>query len=417
MQHRRKPPQRVARPAGSSRRGSVTIWALVSLLVLLTALAVAVNAAWLITAQLELHTAADAAGLAVTFTLINDEWLRQDSPDAAALITSARTAAQQFAASNRVLTQPVQLNANADNLPSGDIVFGALDATGLLVPYGDLNDPQQRTLNQISAVVVRARRYRSRSQGIPLLLGALVLQPVADLQAQAMVMVDRDVFGFRPFGAGSIPVVPIGIRSDSTGADTQSWENQIIQRNGPDQYAFTPGQGFAPGADGIPEIQVQLQLQPSGDPTQSNIYLLQIGTGSPGPQIAAGVTAAELQPLGGQLALDSTTNQLPLPAEALGPDMSTTGYTAIRDALQTLQQSGEARVWPLVRFDSGTSEALLTAFVAARVINITEPAGGPLQLTLQAATRSTPQALTDAARRSSAYLLPNPYVARARLVR
>src|SRR5262249_50097867 len=155
-----------------------------------------------------------------------------------------------------------------------------------------------------------------------------------------------------------------------------------------DQYAFTPGPGFAPGTDGLSEIQVQLQLQPSGDPTQSNIYLLQIGTGSPGAQIASGVTASDLQPLGGQLALDSTHNQLPLPASALGPDMGSTDYAAIRDGLQALQLSGEARVWPLVNFNSGTSEATLTAFVAARVVNITEPAGGPLQLTLQAAMRS-----------------------------
>jgi hypothetical protein len=234
------------------------------------------------------------------------------------------------------------------------------------------------------------------------LLGALVLQPVADLQAQTVTTVDRDVYGFRPFADGSIPVVPLMIRSDPAPADTQSWENQIIQRNGPDQYAYTPGQGFAPGADSIPEMQLQLQLQPSGDPTQSNVSLLQIGAGNPGSQVASGVSASDLQPLGGQLALDSSTNQLILPATALGPTTNSTSYNDIRDGLLALQQSGEARVWPLGTFDSTQSEATVTAFVAARVVTVTENSGGPLQVT---------------SRRSSAYLLPSPYVARARRVR
>jgi hypothetical protein len=395
----------------------VTIWALLSLVVLLTALAVAVNSAWLLTGQLQLQTAGDAAALAGAATLINDEWLRPSSPRAAGLITSARAAAQQFAAANPVLTQPPQLDANAANLPDGDIVIGALDSNGILVPYGNLGNPQQRTLNNISAMVVRARRLRSRNQGVPLLLGALVLQPVADLQAQSVTVVDRDVYGFRPFPDGSIPVVPLMIRSDPTAADPQSWENQIIQRNGPDQDAYTPGQGFASGADGIHEMQLQLQLQPSGDPTQSNVYLLQIGADNPGSQVAAGVSASDLQMLGGQLALDRSTNQLILPATALGPTVNSTNYNAIRNGLRALQQSGEARVWPLGRFDSTTSEAVVTSFVAARVAAITENSGGPLQVTVQAAMRSTPQALTDPGRRSSTYLLPSPYVARARLVR
>ena len=36
----------------------------------------------------------------------------------------------------------------------------------------------------------------------------------------------------------AVPLVPLGIRSDPTGADPLSWENQIINRNGPDEFAF-----------------------------------------------------------------------------------------------------------------------------------------------------------------------------------
>ena len=61
--------------------------------------------------------------------------------------------------------------------------------------------------------------------------------------------------------------------------------------------------------------------------------------------------------------------------------------------------------------------AHVTAFVAARVVRIQAPAGGPLQVRLQPTMLSVPLALTDAAHAGSAYLVPSAYLARVKLVR
>ena len=75
------------------------------------------------------------------------------------------------------------------------------------------------------------------------------------------------------------------------------------------------------------------------------------------------------------------------------------------------------RIWPLVSSIDSNGMAHVTAFVAARIVDIQTPSGGPIQVRLQPTMFSVPLALTDARRATSAYLVPNPYLARVRLVR
>jgi hypothetical protein len=382
---------------------------LLALTVLLAALAVAVNAAWLGTARLDLQSAADAASLAGAGRLVSNQWLRKGQPGVPALLDSARATARDYAALNRALGQSVQLQLNA---ASPDVVLGSFDPAGAFIPA-----PARPTLDQVEVVQVTARRLRSRGTGVPVLLGALLLTPAVDLQARAFARLDRNVIGFMARTGQPIPLVPIGVRSDPTGADPQSWENQVINANGPDNFVLGPtGFTVIAGGDGIPEMVVQLPLAPNGDLTAGNGYLLQLGTGSPIAQVSAGVSADDLAGQGGQLVLDAT-NQFVAPA-TVGPTDGSPDLDQLRNALEQLRLQELPRIFPLVGgYDPGTGQAQVTAFVAARVVLVKYAKGHPLFIRLQPTMLAVPQAITDPTRRGSANLLPSPYLAKARLVR
>jgi len=403
---------------GKRRRGFVAVWTLLVFLILLAALAAAINSEWFAQAALELRNAADAASLAATQQLISDEWLRSN-PDLAPVLEHSQHRALEYAGFNRALGQPVQLLINGGNNPNGDIILGevTLGSGGGLTP-ADLSDPDTLTLDQVNSVAVQARMFGSRGNGVPVLLGPLVLLTTIDLQATSAATLDQNVIGFRPRHDQSIPLVPLGIRSDPTQADPHSWENQLILRNGPDNYRYVPGQGFVPGPDGIPEITIQLQPT-GGDPNLSNAYLLTIGTGSTQDQVDNGVSRADLQgaDLQGQVVLDSN-NQLSLPGSALGSPAQTQPFSDLQNCQQGQGLCGTVRIWPLVSaFDSGSGTATVTGFVGARVVSVTNPSGGPLVIILQPGMLSVPTAVTDSSRLGAANLLiPNPYLAKLRLV-
>jgi len=412
---------RLVGPFGVQRReGFVAVWTLFVFLILLAALAAAVNSAWFAEGALELRRAADAAALASTQQLISDEWLRSD-PEIAPLLEHVQHRAQEYAGFNLALASPVQLLLNPGNDPNGDIVLGtASPGVPGAFTAADLSDPNALTLDQVSAVAIQARRLASRGNAVPVLLGPLVLLTSIDLQAVSTATLDRAVIGFRPPYSQNIPLVPLGIRSDPSGADPQSWENQISQRNGPDQYRYVPGQGFVfdPAGDGIPEITIQLQPT-GGDPSQSNAYLLTVGAGSTQDQVDQGVSSTDLQTpdLQGQLVLDSN-NQLTLPGSALGSPDQTQPFSDLQNCQEGQGGCGTVRIWALVSsFDSASGKATVTGFVGARVVQVTNPPGGPLQILLQPGMLSVPSAVTDPSRAGDAnVLIPNLYLAKIRLV-
>ncbi|NBO92735.1 MAG: hypothetical protein EBV06_10570 [Planctomycetia bacterium] len=382
----------------SQRDGYVSIYALFSLSSLLAALALAVNAGWLGTGRVELQSAADAAALAAASNLINDEWLRLGSPDADSVLTAARNASIEYAGRNRALGRVVVQTTD-------DVYIGAYDANGVIVPVDD-----SPTLDEADVTSVLATRYRSRGEGVPILLGPLVLIPEVDLQAVAQARLDRDVIGFRALDNQSIPMVPLGILSDPTAFNVLSWEYLIVNRNGTDSFSFSPG-GFVTGSDGIQEIDISLPLSPTGVVTDGNGTLLQLGAGNPYAQVTAGVSAGDLLETNKRLLLDPATNLLPVTA-SVGPAPSSTNYNTLVENLNTLRLAGSVRIFPLVQNNSH-----INAFVAARIVQITENTGGPLVVRLQPAMMAAPLAITDSARRDSAHLLPSPYLAKVRLAR
>lgn len=403
---------------GRRRRAAAALWALFALTTMLVALAVAVNAAWLGNLTQEMRSTADSAALAAAEELMSDEWLRTGQPGIAALLEQSRERAAEYAALNRVLGRPLLLDIS--NPASGDVVFGQTVGG---VPSGflaaDLSNPSALVLNEVNTTAVTAKRLRSRNTGVPVLLGGLMARPSMDMAVSSLAYLDRDVYGFRARPGRPIPVVPLGVRSDPSGMDTGSWEYQIIARNGPDAYAYDPLSGVVNTPDLIPEIVLQLQLNPMGTATDSTVAILTLGSGNVATQITGGITEDELAATSGVLALDAT-HTLDVPGTRLGPADGSGEYNAIRDALLSLIGTGEARIWPLVSDvnDLGGT-ATINAFVVARVMEVVEPSlpTDPLQIRLQPSLLVVPYAMTDFARSGVSHLLPSPYLARPRVIR
>jgi hypothetical protein len=358
---------------------------------LLAALALALNAGWLGTARLESQATADAAALAAVARLIDDDWLRTDTVDRSALLGAARVTADEYAARNRVLARPIVLAPE-------DFAVGALDEDGI---FQSAVDPD--SLDEADEVRVAVRRLRSRGQGVPLLFGALSLAPHASIQSFARARLDRDVIGFRARVDRPIPILPLGLR-------LATWESAILLGPGIDTDAYSPGSGFTAGSDGIPEVDLILPLSPDGTLADGTGAVVSLGTGNPYVQIMTGATLEDLAPTQGILSLD-TDNELAV-TPTLGPIVGSDDYSALLDGLEMRRAAEAPVILPLL--DDATN---IIAFVAVRVVRVTESSDALLTLRLQPAMMAVPQAITDATRRGTAALLPNPYLARPRLAR
>src|SRR5262249_12144979 len=141
------------------------------------------------------------------------------------------------------------------NDPNGQIVIGTKNSrtdttfnTNLSLPW-DLYVPRYNTV----------KLSLSRA-------GLEITRPTT-VTVQATAFLDRDVIGFHvqspasfvpPGTVPAIPVMPLAIRSDSRNPpdDVNSWDRQIIRRNGPDNFRFNASGVPVAGSDGIPEINV-----------------------------------------------------------------------------------------------------------------------------------------------------------------
>ena len=173
-----------------------------------------------------------------------------------------------------------------------------------------------------------------------------------------------------------------------------SWENELQKAN--DSWRFDATNGvFTAGTDGLPEAGMLLSI----DETQASAALLLIGIADLtdpanqstfAGQLNNGITATDLTALGGTFALNSSTNTLALAATR----GDATFYATLANQLNQIQ--GQKRIWPLYEgFDPVTGEAVITGFVAARVIQASVTANG-ISVLLQPTMLSTRTALTNA---------------------
>ncbi len=382
-------------PSDGRRRGTITPFFLIALVVLMAALAVAIDYSFLAESRVEMQNATDAAALAGATTFVDDSALFNDPVAAQNLIALSRQQAMNYALLNRVAGQPLLLSDNPNNFANGDIIFGYIDdpATKVFIQAQNLNDPTNTFLTSINAVRVIGRRTKARGNPAGTLASRAFGLSSVDMTATSTAMLDHNVIGFQANTMQPLPVAPIAILSDPTNA--QSWEYNVAQQNGPLV------------SNGLHGINVQLTSPGSGTP---NGYTLMIGSTDIVTQLQMGVTTGDLQSFGGQFVLDAT-NHLDVPVLGLND------FTTLSTALTALQASAAPRIFPLYSsYDATDNEVILSGFVAARVAGV-QPMNGGLTATLQPTMVSLAAAVTDASRRGvGGVAITNPYIVKLRLV-
>jgi hypothetical protein len=412
----------------SRRRGGASVYLIVSLPVLLLAIVVALNAAYLVETRTTLQNSADAAALAAALTLVDDRALEGGPGVMADLMGDATAEAQAYARMNPVLDEPVIIKPNPDNDPNGDIVFGALDR-----PH-DKNfvvfDPTglvAEGLRFVNTVRVTARRTQEHGDPAVIIGGPFLSNRPYNVASVATATIDRDVIGFRPHGNVPVPMVPIALLSDRSQHDRQAWEFQVERHGGEDHWRFDRVKHVAvPDArgDGLFEMQVRLsgKSERGGrgrqrDRQGPNGCVLHLGVADAeglAEQITSGLRPPQLQQWGGQLVLFVDNEPLVVPG---GPaDGGDAGL--LMQALEQLRRDGTPRVWPLFSgFDPESGMPVLTGFVAARVVQVgSSQAGNDLSFTVQPCALSTVTAVTDPAWRGVGGATPNRYVSKVRLI-
>jgi hypothetical protein len=299
---------RIETPEIRQRGGTMLPAIIMAILVVCLLAALVFDRLWLDAARVQLRTAAEAAALAAAGRIASDDRLRADT-DPEVVLESARRAAVSIAAENRVAGSPIRL----DPTPGGDIRFGSF-----------VDDPQTgrpvflETDEHPSTVLVTAQAVRRRSNGVALFFRSLTGVASADVMTQAGATIDNAVIGVRPLPGSCVPGLPLGIlASDPAGSRDDTWQRQITQGEGEDQYGFDEtSYRVTEGPDGIREIVLRWTAtaassegyESSPTPQSPNFQILDLGNGllehHVRRQIADGWSHEDLAPFGGQFILD-----------------------------------------------------------------------------------------------------------------
>ena len=350
--------------AARSRRAFVSGTVVLSTILLLAVIGLALELGLLYHVEVQLQNACDAAALAGVTQLLNDDVLRPaPQSDPINRVLSAQQTALQYGSMNFAAGSPTVFLVSPENDPQSDIVAGWVDnphdRQSPFIPWvgsGPFNTLQ-----------VRAIRSQSRSNAVPLLLGVLFGVTTADIQAEARATLDQRVYGFRPIGGTSMPLVPLAALHQGSG---DAWVEQATaapQAGTNDEYAFDPvTRQFEPGADFIPEIELRIGLTGGEDSSSSNLACLLLGTehfksGLFNHQLTVGLQTDHVQLWGGQLALDEN-GVLSLPGTDRLPDSAVAALLSI---------SGENRIWPLystTSAENGGTLYVLSGFAAGRLV-------------------------------------------------
>jgi hypothetical protein len=390
----------------SPRRGTVGMIVLMVMPVLLLTAILALAAAELTEAGTDARVSADAAALAGVQVLVDDRVLIGQRSDMLNLLSDATAEAQRYGGLNPVLGMPLEFQANPENDPNGDIVFGTIDniQQSRTMVVADVTNPKNQNLPSINALRLQSRR------GMRILHGPFLARGYSEVHVIATGFLDHDVIGFRPVDNQPIPLAPIALLSDPSAGNKDSWEYQVEKQKGTDQWHWDRNrQQMLPGPDGLFEMTV----------TKKNASLLQLGTNDLtglAQQLIVGVTAAQLQNVGGQLILGGNNNTLIVPGTPWQPGSGANGSGYLLQVLQQLQAQGQPRIWPLYSgYDSHTQMPILRGFVAARVANVdVDGNGSKTSFTLQPCLLAVASAVTDASHRGGG--VPTRYLCKVRLV-
>lgn len=392
---------------GTTRRdGSVSVWLLFSLSLLILAFMLAINSGWLALNQMQLQTGADGAAYAAAGTLVTDDRLKP-SPNVAAISAAAQDEGVCFAERN---WDPTRTDCTALN----PVIVTPMDVT--IAPNLDRVD-------------VLASRTKARLNPVRIFLGNFYGDSEFEVLARSAVILDRNVVGFRPFGGRIVPMMPIGLESDASAAPlVTSWEFQTGPSGLVDVFSYNPGTGPPPWSGPLPLSpdglrEMTFAVNPVGLPQGVSICLLGIGPGATDndvflDQVRDGMRTVDLP--GGEFVLAPGTNTQTV--SLTGSPLTLAQLNTLLLRLQAISNSGEARIWPLLRSCDSliTNTAVVHGFVAARIANVTlqmQPGGPTITVVIQPAMIATATAVTEIRTMPPGppYLVPNPYVVKIRL--
>ncbi len=326
------------------RRGNILALTTVLMVVLIAFVALAVDVGYLYTMRNELQRTADAAAIAACWELCDTE--NESGGNVANLSTSARDAAVQFAALNKV--------GNAvPGLASDDVTVGYMahpsnpSETLVATPLGTMPN----------AVQVRVQRTGAQNGEVPLFFARVLGMDQQAIEAAATAALLSGFNGFTaPTDGSNLGILPFAL-------DLDTWN--ALNATGSDGYRYDPDtKTVSAGSDGIKECN----LFPQGTGCPGNRGTVDIGgannsTADIARQIVEGVSVSDLAHHGGELTFDAS-GELHLNGD--------TGISAgIKDELASV--IGKPRMIPVfstVYGPGNNADYTIVKFVGVRVMAV-----------------------------------------------
>lgn len=263
--------------------GNITVLAALLMVVLLAVVALAVDVGMLYIGRTELQRTADASAMAAAWELLESNAQAQKlSPRK--LESRVRSKARQFAELNSTQAKRLRLG-------SEDVELGYMSNPSN--PASTFETGAAQPKNSVRVVVQRSEQ---RNGQLPLFFARVLGFSKSSVAAEATASANVNFNGFQPPSDGSnLPLLPFAL-------DQETWQ-ALLSGNGKDEYRYDPKtKTVSPGKDGIREFN----LYPQDTGSAGNRGTVDIGnsnnsTADLARQITGGITAADLDHVGGRL--------------------------------------------------------------------------------------------------------------------
>ncbi|QDV49186.1 hypothetical protein [Gimesia fumaroli] len=295
----------ITKPQHVGRRGVITPLAAMVLLAVMVGIALIVNRLWLDAATLEVTTCVETAVLAAGHELAADELLKE-KPDYQMLMQRAETSANRALKLNTVAGQRIGIELTKDD----NLLFGKI------VPVAETGERRfLQTDHEPLSVQIKTDHTSRINNPVAELMSEVTRTNLGTPGTQIEASLDNHVVGIRPFENVAVPAFPLAIlKDDPTGKHTETWELQIVQKKGNDEYQFDPKTGkVTRGSDGIPEIKLTGKPR-RGDISDANMQILDFSSEFHSEavvrQILTGLTKKDLKQFHGELLFEAQLVQL-----------------------------------------------------------------------------------------------------------
>jgi hypothetical protein len=319
-------------------------------IVLVGMVAFCVDIGYVLSAKEELQRSADSTALATCWEY--GKQLSKGSTSSAAA-TAARSTATQYALINPVTGNPMTLDTNTSNSPSGDVVFGYIaDFKNSASPF------QTDGANGYNAVRVKLAKTTAANGEVPFYFARVFGLTSQALESEATAGMIHSVKGFKtPTSGGNLGILPYTL-------DLQTW-TPFIANTGTDNYRWNATTGkVEAGSDGL----VEVNLFPQGTGSPGNRGTVDIGssnnsTADIARQIVYGISPSDLAHHGGKLEFDAE-GKLYLNGD--------TGISAgVKDELESIK--GQPRIIPIFSSVSGNgnnANYTIVKWQGIRIMNV-----------------------------------------------